>query len=110
MAHDPALIARIGDRLASVLREWLAADEMATVRRRNAEYAARGETYACASHEFCDANVAMQEAFEAVMGRGVYLPYQVDNGEATAAQADDDIALWNAAWDYAKREHLSGEG
>lgn len=44
----------------------------------------------CHSHDFCDANVYMAEAFEAVMGR--------ENDVSCARDAD----LWNDAWTIAK--------
>jgi hypothetical protein len=43
----------------------------------------------CHSHDYCDSNVLMMEAFEQVVGREIDL------------QSDDDRALWSAAWRYA---------
>ncbi len=81
----------LGDGFAAVLRQWLDADEIAMVRSRNAspEYAANGS---CASHDFCDANMAMDAAFEKVLGRGSDIADLDDGSESP------DIALWNAAW------------
>lgn len=47
---------------------------------------------ACASHEFCDANLPMADAWKDIVGR---LP------EASLA---DDMHLWDMAWTIAKRE------
>lgn len=47
---------------------------------------------ACHTHDFCDANEYMAEAFEKVMGREVNL------------QSDYDTWLWGQAWGLAKRE------
>lgn len=44
----------------------------------------------CASHNFCDANVVMGQAFEFVFGR------------ETQADSDEDMAFFNDAWDLAK--------
>lgn len=46
----------------------------------------------CASHDHCDANMPMSEAFAEVMGREIDL------------QNQDEIALWNEAWRIAKAE------
>jgi hypothetical protein len=69
------------------------------MRARNAtpDYAA-----ACASHDYCDANDYMADAFAEIIGRDI-LP---DNGEGMT-QADCD--LWNRAWEIAKSERLTGE-
>jgi hypothetical protein len=68
-------------------------EEWAEMRRRNAtpDYCAG----ICASHDFCDANMPMAEAFEGLMGR------EIDT------QSDADVALWNEAWSIAKREYLT---
>lgn len=46
----------------------------------------------CHSHDYCDANVLMGEAWEEMFGR----PFPM--GEVT----DEDAALWNDAWAIAK--------
>ncbi len=43
----------------------------------------------CASHTYCDANLAMFEAFSAIVGHEVNL------------QSSGDRVLWKEAWDYA---------
>ncbi len=60
-------------------------------RNRTVEY---GET-CCATHDFCDANMTMAEAFESVVGHGL------DCG------SDDDCALWNAAWGLSRSGEFS---
>jgi hypothetical protein len=81
---------------AAILREWLSEAEFEEVRRRNAlpEYDDAG---ACASHDFCDANIVMEEAFKRVFNR------EPD----VSTEADTDI--WNTAWDTAKREFLTAQ-
>lgn len=81
----------LGDGFAAVLRQWLDADEIAMVRSRNAtpEYSEGGS---CASHDFCDANMAMDAAFKKVLGRNSDIEDLPDGSESP------DIALWNAAW------------
>ncbi len=104
---DPVMAQRIAAKYADILREWLGDATMAAIRATNTERRAKGDTCSCAAHDHCDANIAMQDAFESVVGRGIYLPYQVDNGEATAEQADADLTLWNAAYEHAMRHHLT---
>lgn len=79
----------LANQFILVLSEWLSADELAEVNRRNA---AESMIDVCHSHDFCDANVAMDEAFRAVVGRSV----DGDN--------EDDCRLWNEAWDIAKKQ------
>lgn len=81
----------IVDQLAEAFREAILAEagpiKAAEIDRRNKE-----PQYAncCASHDFCDANMPMAEAFEATIGR------------APNPSNEDDAAIWNAAWDKAK--------
>lgn len=51
----------------------------------------------CHSHDYCDANQVMLDAFLDAFGREVNL------------QADPDTELINAAWDIAKDKYLTGE-
>ncbi len=44
----------------------------------------------CASHDFCDANMPMAEAFESLFGREPDLI------------SDTDFNIWAEAWDLAK--------
>lgn len=72
-------------RFDAVLREWLTPAEYAEVLRRNGtpEY-----SDCCASHDFCDANMAMLDA----LGAGL--------------AADD--AMWCAAWNVWRESNQSG--
>src|SRR5262245_13024875 len=71
-----------------VLTGWLTPAEMDTVRQRNrtADYA----NGACASHDFCDANMAMAEAFTRIIGHEIDIDSQ------------GDVDRWNTAWCLAK--------
>ena len=77
------------------LKRGLTPTAFMDIRRRNAlpEY----QVNACASHEFCDANEVMRDAFEAEFGRSPNL--EDDDGA--------DVALINAAWNLAQREYLT---
>lgn len=86
----------IAFRFRGVLREWLTPQELAEADTRN-----RAETDPgiCHSHDHCDANMAMADAFEAVMGRGLF-------PEDGSGMSEADCILWNAAWDIAKAAGL----
>lgn len=71
----------------------------------------------CASHDVCDANMVMLQAFENVIGREPVMSWEtLPNGQpdgateaAKAALAETDNALWNAAWAIAKRDYLTAK-
>ena len=75
------------------LKACLSADQLAEIRKRNATPQYSGDV--CASHDFIDANMVMNDAFEKVVGR------ELD------AQNGADCVLWSKAWDIAKREFLT---
>ena len=77
-----------------VVWEWTTPEEFAEIKRRNAMPEYR-DTGSCATHDFFDANTAMAEAFRRTFGR---LPETNEN------EADNDVALWNAAWDIARTD------
>jgi hypothetical protein len=81
---------------AAMLRQEIGAHNFITMRARNAlpDYVG-----ACASHDFCDANMVMQSAWESVMGRE-FLPHD-------RPPSDDDVALWGYSWGIAKLAYLT---
>jgi hypothetical protein len=85
---------KIAIGLGRVLREWLTPDEMDTVRARNK---AQDHPSVCHSHDFCDANEAMAEAFQSVVGAEIDL------------QDDSHLALWGDAWTMAKASGFTME-
>jgi hypothetical protein len=91
----------IAKAFADNLRDELTGLQFTLMRLRNRTYAEDGRTAVCASHEYCDANIPMSAAFEAVMGRPV-LP-------AFGEMADADVALWNEAWSIASRLYLTAD-
>lgn len=86
-----AHVVMIGETFATMLAAELTAEQWAEMRARNVT----ADAGVCASHDFCDANMVMDPAFTAVMGR------QADGA------SDTDAALWSAAWDHAKAAHLT---
>src|SRR6185312_9235327 len=89
---DAALAFILGERFAATLKAWLPPAEFAAMKAKNKtpEYAAG----VCASADCCDSNMAMHEAFVDVFGAGI----EPDN--------EKQIALWNAAWESARKNHL----
>lgn len=78
-------------------------DELDEIRRRNSspEYLELGS---CATHDFGDSNMAMLDAFAAVMGREPVMNEDTAESEA-ASQAD--FALMNEAWALARLTRLT---
>jgi len=52
---------------------------------------------ACASHDYCDANEVMAEAFEKITGKAVSIQNQAD------------CKLWGKAWDISKETKFATE-
>jgi hypothetical protein len=74
----------IAAQLSTILNGWLTPAELEEVRRRNIE--PQQEPGICATHDFCNADEAMAQAFWRVMRRDV------------DAASQTDVALWGAAW------------
>lgn len=73
---------------SNVLKSWLTEEEMKVVNTTNAT-----DDYmdsSCASHDFCDANMAMDEAWKKLFAKEISL------------QNQRQIDLWNKAWRIAK--------
>jgi hypothetical protein len=77
-----ALAQRLAFEFASVLYAWLGDDKYQEVLVRNRSIPAN----CCASHDFCDANMAMHEAFINLFGREPDL------------ESEAHLSLWNRAW------------
>lgn len=75
----------IAREFSRVLKVWIGAENMDLLRQANDEEADEG---ICHSHDFCDANMAMQQAFQNL---------KLD---------EDNVAMWNAAWDMAKEKRF----
>jgi len=78
-----------------VLRAWLKPWQWKEMRKRNAE---EPSPLVCHSHDFCDANMAMEAAWESFDLPSINADDQ--------AQAD----LWNAAWNIAAVDYLGRPG
>lgn len=87
------LIDRIAREFCNLLRSQLNTSEFNEMvwRHVNEGYVSSN---ACVSHEYCDANMVMAEAFEAVVG------------EIAKVVNEQHVALWSAAWDAAKANNF----
>lgn len=90
----PSDVERLSDEFSRVIRHWLDPWELAAAVAENRNIAARGQSH-CATHDYCDANMAMEEAFVTVMG---YLPDATRHGS--------DGPLWDAAWVLSKQREF----
>lgn len=85
---------RLAHEFTRILRdEWLGAHNWAEMVKANA---AETEIGICHSHDYCDANMAMLEAFKIVHGR------------ECETNDDADALLWTDAWNEAKRIWQAG--
>lgn len=90
------LAAAMGEEFSKVLKKWLGKDTLLAVAAENVK---RGDD-TCASHDHCDANMAMDEAFTTVMGRS--FEFNFEESKDKEQDNSDDTELMNMAWDYAK--------
>ena len=83
--------ARVAAEFSRVLRRWLTPAELAMAIRLNK--LEPSNSIICHSHDFCDANMAMYEAFTTLGFTATCDVEAVESSEYAASQA-----LWNAAW------------
>lgn len=89
----------IAKAFSVVLHRWLNPEQWEELIRKNAA----DPEDSCSSHDFCDANMAMDEAFRVVLGRAIILPCDAIEGDKEQeAIIDADSVLWNDAWKLAK--------
>lgn len=82
----------LAKEFSRVLRSWLTPEEMAKVIQLNATPQYHG---CCASHDFCDSNMAMDEAFTKIVG------HECD------ADVGLDAVTWSKAWDIAVKSEFA---
>jgi hypothetical protein len=73
------------------LRKALSPDQITVINARNA---AESNPSVCHSHDFCDANEVMDDAFRNVTGASVTDPETVND--------DANLSQWNIAWSIAR--------
>jgi len=83
---------QIASSFAAILRDWLTPEEFEEMRQRNQ---AEPNASICHSHDFCDANMAMDEAMRL-------------NGQEVDLGGDrENWSTWNAAWAIASQKYLT---
>lgn len=95
-------IPAIAEAFAEVLRQWLSKNEFEAMKRVNETDPSYADGGACASQDYCDANMAMDAAFQKVLGRE---PNVVGEGADVVA----DCAIWNEAWELARKLYLGSQ-
>lgn len=86
------IVTKIATEYQAILTSWLTPRQLESVRHRNGEQADPNIDHA---HDFCDANMAMLEAFTKVVGREATL--NEDTPESAEMQ-DHDFGIMNDAW------------
>lgn len=88
---------QIANEFINVIHQWLMPEQIDEIVLRN-RHEPSGKI--CHTHDFCDANVAMLEAFTWVTGRDA--DFEDDD--------EKDIKLINRAWDIAKAKEFKKGG
>jgi len=101
MKSCPTCAAQVAVEFSRVLRRWLPAADVAEAVRRNKREPLGSQI--CHSHDFCDANEAMVEAFHNLglktnIDHDGWEAYINRESNADEQAIDSATALWNAAW------------
>jgi hypothetical protein len=88
---------RLAAEFCRILHEWLTPDQIAEAVFFNANEKNPG---VCHSHDHCDANQAMLDAWEVVFGKG-RVPAYIDS-DRTEAEKNAELKITNDAWNMAK--------
>jgi len=92
---ESATVNAIAERFAIELQAELSEKQFAEIKRRNAtEQYSHGS---CASHDFCDANVVMENAWNRIA--------HSDLGKVDP-ESETHQRIWNLAWDTARKRKL----
>lgn len=95
ISTNPLTTGALATYFAGLLRGWLTDAEWSEMRALNTTPPYSNGS-ACASQNYCDANMAMDAAWVAILGRH------------PDPSSDADSAIWNAAWTDAHAKYLSG--
>lgn len=88
-------VVRLAAAFGKALRSVLTEEEIDRVNSLN-----RSREDTCASHDFCDANIVMAEAFKQAEGRHLVI-CGAENGDAHHLE-QEHLCLTNMAWSLAK--------
>ena len=98
--EDETLVPELAEQFCVILNGWLTPEQMNHVVDSNRIARITGDFGVCHSHDFCDANQAMLDAWEWMFGKDE-VPAIIEAGTGNAEQERDN-KLWNAAWSLAK--------
>ena len=99
MSHHLTLAPEVARRFADVLREWLTDEEWLAMRAANKTV----PPGTCASHDYCDSNMAMDRALREALA----LQVPEEGTDFDALPQDEVTPLWNAAWEIATPRYLT---
>jgi hypothetical protein len=94
-------VEQLARNFSSVLKGWLTGEELSEAIRLNKE---EDDHNVCHSHDFCDANMAMHEAFVNLYGRE-FTFYDEEIPESDRISSIDTM-IWNRAWSIAKENEF----
>lgn len=97
---DEPTITRLAMSFSRTLKKWLSLEEMQQLVKLTKK---ETDKSICHSHNFCDANMAMFEAFNVELGEDVILPSEVKENPLLEEKRNLQNKLWKAAWDMAKQ-------
>lgn len=90
-------VVKLSKEFSTLIRDkYFTTDELNAVNEENA----RNNDSSCATHDYCDANMIMDEAFQTVMGREFV--FQDDEVPGSEEKNAYDTDLINAAWSMSK--------
>lgn len=98
------IVRKIAEKFRDVLKGYLTADEFREMRNLNKK---QTDENICHSHDHCDANMAMDEALR-FYGFAAVLDEQMGEPGGWAAN-EEAAAVWNAVWNYAKKNFLTAK-
>lgn len=98
--HSDETVEQIAVEFSKIIRNWLGDEKFRELCQRTIQGVRPGF---CHSHDYCDANMAMDEAVQTILGRPMTMPSDVEEGRASEQRHDRDLDLWERAWNRAKQ-------
>lgn len=98
-------VRQLSDAFTTVIQEWLSTAELKQMRRRNHVF--NMDSGVCASHDYCDANMAMEEAFKRVTGQNTAQLSRRDRSKegcdrTCTCLSNTCLHMWTEAWHLSK--------
>lgn len=99
MKHPAEKTESLAREFASTVLDYIGPEKLIVAIIRNRS---ESSPLVCHSHDFCDANMAMESAFYEVFERAPLMECDAAEGRCTAAESDADLDAWNEAWEMAR--------